>query len=60
MGGLPGLGKVFCEEFPKANPPTVQVHVARYVLAKVLHKMEKEVADEIGTIFYASSKEKSL
>ncbi len=36
-----------------------QVHVARNVLAKVPHKLKKEVADDPRSIFYASSKEKA-
>ncbi len=35
MDGLPGLEKVFKEEFPKAKVQRCQVHVSRNVLAKV-------------------------
>ena len=59
MDGLSGLEKVFEEEFPNAKVQRCQVHVARNVLAKVPHKLKKEVADELRSIFYASSKEKA-
>jgi putative transposase len=60
MDGLPGLEMVFKEEFPKAKVQRCQVHVARNVLAKVPKKMKKAVADDLRSIFYASSKEKSM
>ncbi len=41
MDGLPGLEKVFKEEFPSANAQRSQVHVARNVLAKVRKKTKK-------------------
>lgn len=59
MDGLSGLEKVFKEEFPNAKVQRRQVHVARNVLAKVPHKLKKAVADDLRTIFYASSKEKA-
>jgi len=59
MDGLAGLEKVFEEEYPTAKVQRCQVHVARNVLAKVPHKVKKEVADDLRSIFYASSKEKS-
>jgi putative transposase len=59
MDGLPGLEKVFEEEFPNAKVQRCQVHVARNVLAKVPHKLKKSVADDLRSIFYASSKEKA-
>ncbi len=59
MDGLSGLEKVFEEEFPNANVQRCQVHVARNVLAKVPHKVKKEVADDLRSIFYASSKGKA-
>jgi len=59
MDGLSGLEKVFAEEFPHAEVQRCQVHVARNVLAKVPHKLKKEVADDLRSIFYASSKEKA-
>ena len=59
MDGLSGLEKVFAEEFPSAKVQRCQVHVARNVLAKVPHKLKKEVADDLRSIFYASSKEKA-
>ena len=43
MDGLPGLEKVFKEEFPKAKVQRCQVHVARNVLAKVPRKLKKEI-----------------
>lgn len=59
MDGLSGLEKVFAEEFPHAKVQRCQVHVARNMLAKVPHKLKKEVADDLRSIFYASSKEKA-
>ena len=56
MDGLPGLEKVFLEEFPNAGVQRCQIHVARNVLAKVPRKLKKTIADEIRSIFYASSK----
>jgi len=60
MDGLPGLEKVFKEEFPKAKVQRCQVHVARNVLAKVPKKLKKVVADDLRSIFYASSKQKAM
>jgi len=60
MDGLSGLERVFEEEFPNAKVQRCQVHVARNVLAKVPRKLKKTVADEIRSIFYASSKKKAL
>jgi putative transposase len=60
MDGLSGLEKVFKEEFPKARVQRCQVHVARNVLAKVPRKLKEAVADEMRSIFYASSKKKAL
>jgi len=60
MDGLPGLETVFREEFPKAEIQGCQVHVARNVLAKVPRKLKQAVADDLRSIFYASSKEKAL
>ncbi|OHC05948.1 MAG: transposase, partial [Planctomycetes bacterium RIFOXYC2_FULL_41_27] len=57
MDGLAGLEKVFQEEFSGAKTQRCQVHVARNVLAKVTKKHKKEVADDLRSIFYASSKE---
>ena len=60
MDGLPGLEKVFREEFQNGKVQRCQVHVARNVLAKVPQKLKQQVADDIRSIFYASSKEKAL
>jgi putative transposase len=60
MDGLPGLEKVFKEEFPKAKVQRCQVHVSRNVLAKVPRKLKKVVADDLRSIFYASSKQKAM
>jgi len=60
MDGLPGLEKVFKEEFPKAKVQRCQVHVARNVLAKVPKKLKSSVADDMRSIFYASSKNKAM
>ena len=59
MDGLAGLEKVFEEEFPEAKIQRCQVHVARNVLAKVPRRIKKEVADDLRSIFYASSPEKA-
>jgi putative transposase len=60
MDGLPGLERVFLEEFSHAKVQRCQVHVARNVLAKVPRKLKKTIADEVRSIFYASSKSKAL
>jgi putative transposase len=60
MDGLPGLEKVFLEEFPNARVQRCQIHVSRNVLAKVPRKLKKTIADEVRSIFYASSKMKAL
>lgn len=60
MDGLPGLEKVFREEFPRAKVQRCQVHVARNVLAKVPKKSKQQVADDMRSIFYASSKKKAV
>ena len=60
MDGLPGLEKVFKDEFPKAKVQRCQVHVSRNVLAKVPRKLKKAVADDLRSIFYASSKHKAM
>ncbi len=59
MDGLTGLETVFGEEFPNAKVQRCQVHVARNVLAKVPHKLKGAVADDLRSIFYASSKVKA-
>ena len=60
MDGLSGLEGVFKEEFPQAKVQRCQVHVARNVLAKVPKKLKKEVADDVRSIFYASSRKKAV
>jgi len=59
MDGLPGLEWVFKEEFTNAKVQRCQVHVARNVLSKVTKKFKKSVADDLRSIFYASSKKKA-
>jgi putative transposase len=59
MDGLTGLEKVFQEEFPHAKIQRCQVHVARNVIAKVPGKLKQEVADDLRSIFYASSRKKA-
>jgi putative transposase len=59
MDGLTGLEKVFHEEFSHAKIQRCQVHVARNVLAKVPHKLKQTVADDLRSIFYASSRKKA-
>jgi putative transposase len=60
MDGLSGLKRVFKEEFPKAKVQRCQIHVARNVLAKVPRKLKKVVADDVRSIFYASSRNKAM
>jgi len=60
IDGLPGLEKVFREEFPRGKVQRCQVHVARNVLAKVPQKLKQKVADDIRSIFYASSRKKAM
>jgi putative transposase len=60
MDGLTGLEKVFKEEFAQAKVQRCQVHVARNVLAKVTRKLKQAVADDMRSIFYASSKAKAM
>jgi putative transposase len=60
MDGLTGLETVFKEEFPAARIQRCQVHVARNVLAKVPRKLKQTVADDMRSIFYASSREKAM
>jgi putative transposase len=59
MDGLSGLEKVFEEEFCRAKIQRCQVHVARNVIAKVPRKLKQEVADDLRSIFYASSRKKA-
>jgi len=59
MDGLTGLERVFKEEFPNSKVQRCQVHVAKNVLAKVPRKLKKTVADDMRSIFYASTKKKS-
>jgi putative transposase len=60
MDGLKGLETVFKEEFPNAKAQRCQLHVARNVLAKVPKKLKKVVADDMRSIFYASSRKKAM
>lgn len=60
MDGLPGLEKVFKEEFKKSKVQRCQLHVARNVLAKVPRKLKKRIGDEIRSIFYATTRKKAL
>jgi putative transposase len=60
MDGLPGLETVFKEEFSQARVQRCTVHVDRNVLAKVPRKLKKNVAADLRSIFYATSKEKAL
>jgi putative transposase len=59
MDGLSGLEKVFEEEFFHAKIQRCQVHVAKNVIAKVPRKLKREVADDLRSIFYASSRKKA-
>ena len=59
MDGLSGLEKVFTEEFTNAKVQRCQVHLARNVIAKCPRKIKQVVADDLRSIFYASSKKKA-
>ena len=56
MDGLPGLEKVFEEEFPKAKIQRCTVHVKKSVLTKVPRSRRIEIKDKMRDIFYASDK----
>lgn len=60
MDGLPGLEKIFTEEFINAEVQRCQVHLARNVLTKCPAKIKEEVADDLRSIFYASSRAKAM
>ena len=47
------------EEFNNARVQRCQVHVARNVPAKVPEKFKKAAADDLRSVFYASSKKKA-
>ncbi len=59
MDCLSGLEKVFDKEFSQAKVQRCQFHVARNVLAKVPRNVNKAVADDLRSIFYASSWKKA-
>lgn len=59
MDGLSGLESVFRDEFGGAKVQRCQVHVARNVLVKAPHRLKQEVADDLRSIFYASTREKA-
>ncbi len=59
MDGLAGLEKVFLEEFKNSQVQRCQVHLNRNVLAKTPHKIKEKVADDLRSIFYASSRKKA-
>jgi putative transposase len=56
MDGLPGLERIFTEEFLKAKIQRCQLHVAKNVLVRVPMKLKQKVAVDICNIFYASSR----
>ena len=60
MDGLPGLEKVFTEEFANAEVQRCQVHLARNVLTKCPAKIREDVADDLRSIFYASTRAKAM
>jgi len=60
MDGLPGLEKVFKEEFSESKIQRCQVHVARNVICKVPQTMKQKVADDMRSVFYANTKKKAL
>lgn len=60
MDGLPGLEKVFAEEFPNAKTQRCTVHVTRNVLAKVPRSLKEETSDKLRDIFYAPDKKAAV
>lgn len=60
MDGLPGLENIFKDEFPHASVQRCQVHLARNLLTKTPHNIRKEIADDLRSVFYASSKAKAM
>jgi len=56
MDGLPGLDKVFREEFPAGKVQRCTVHVANNVLTKTPKKLRIAVKDSLRDIFYAPSR----
>ena len=48
------------EEFPNAKVHRCHAHIALNVLAKVPKNLKKTIADEIRSIFYASTRNKAL
>jgi putative transposase len=60
MDGLPGLMKVFKEEFPHSKVQRCQVHVKRNVLCKVSRGLKEEVSGKLDDIFYGGSKAKGI
>ena len=60
MDGLPALEKTFKEEFINAKVQRCQVHLSKNILSKVTRKEKGHIADDLRSIFYASTKEKAL
>lgn len=60
MDGLPGLEKVFKEEFPLAKVQRCTVHVERNVMVKVPKSRRIEIKDKLRDIFYASDKKTAI
>ncbi|MBA3066647.1 IS256 family transposase [bacterium] len=60
MDGLPGLEKVFSEEFPNAKTQRCTVHVTSNVLTKIPCSLRKEVGDKLTDIFYAPNKKTAI
>jgi len=60
MDGLPGLEKVFEDEFPNAKIQRCTVHVTKNVITKVPCSMRKEVGDKLTDIFYAPDKKTAI
>jgi len=60
MDGLPALEKTFKEEFINAKVQRCQVHLSKNILSKVTRKEKQHLADDLRSIFYASTKDKAL
>ncbi len=60
MDGLSGLEKVFTEEFINAEVQHCQVHLVRNTLTKCPAKIIEDVADDLRSIFYASTKFRAM
>jgi putative transposase len=59
MDGLPGLEKVFEEEFSNARIQRCQFHLMANIMSKTPKSLKGKVKDEVRDIFYAPDKKKA-